>query len=470
EQVQATLELSLLAVGLALTLGFLSAWCVTRCDFPGRRLCSVLLCMPFAIPSYLLAGLAVSASYHPAVPSPEHVWGAGLILGLTLYPWVYVPAKAAFITQSRHYDEIAVSLGMSPWQRFWRVHCWLLLPTAAVGALLVFMAVLNDYGTAQLLGVKTLSVGIHDAMFSMYRRDWAAQLALIGLALPILAVLVFSLLNARRAAYQPSNRGGAAPPQRISGLGRVAVYLFLGGLLLCSLVAPLGLLLRWAIAYLDRFPLDEMPGQIWDSLSVTLAVTAITLLLAILLSILLRRRGDLRPWRRVSVLLNLNYAVPGIMLGIALLFASAEMPGWLNTALLSNSVGLLVTGGCLAYLCFPFFSLQAGQASVSPDMDDLCRVLGIGGWRRLWRIDLPLLSRFIACGGLLVIVNMAKELPLSLTLQPFGHLSLSMRLFTFAGVGMLEESAIYSLALIILVTYPIVALDRMIMRQAHAAA
>ena len=67
-------------------------------------------------------------------------------------------------------------------------------------------------------------------------------------------------------------------------------------------------------------------------------------------------------WRPFGFLLNMNYAIPSIMLGIALLFASAEFPKSIGSALLTNSVTLLIVGGRLTYLCFPFFAVQSGCA------------------------------------------------------------------------------------------------------------
>jgi len=465
-----TLALAALVVAGCLAVGFGAAFAVTRCDIPLRRTFSVLLCLPFAIPSYLLAGMAIKAAYHPAVPSPANLGGAALVLVLTLVLWVYLPAKVGLVQQGRQYHEVARSLGLSPWQRWWRIQVWLLLPTLAAGALLVFMAVLNDFGTVSLLDVKTLSVGIHDAAFSMYRRDWAAQLALIGLALPVIAVVLFAIANARRASYQVTNRAGELPLIRLPAAARWGVVGALATLLLASLAWPVLRLVQLALTRIGRMPLTELPGQAWDTVFVTALVTAITLVLAVTLGLVLRRGRGMALWRKAGVVINLNYALPGIMLGISLLFASAVLPEWLSASLLSNSVGLLVIGGCLAFLCFPFFAIQAGLAAVPRDVDDLCRVLALGPGARLLRIDLPLLARGIACGALLVVVTMAKELPLSQALQPFGFQSLSMRLYGFAGLGMLEEGAIYSLSLIALVTWPIVTLDRLIMRSADAPA
>jgi iron(III) transport system permease protein len=459
-----SLLVCLAAVATAVLLGGVSAWLIVSFDFPGRRGLSLLLCLPFAIPPYLMAGIYRSADRSDlfSVPPLSHPLTAGVLLGLALYPWVYLPLKALLSRLSSHYDEIGISLGLKPFQRFWRIQFWLLLPTLGMTSLLVIMETLSDFGSVNMLGVRTLSVGIHDAMFSMYRRDWAAQLSVLAFFVPCLCVILFSVWQRKREAYQPANRGMPARRSALKGSTLLAAYGFFAAVLTAALVFPIGMLLAWSLRYVKHMPLQNLPSQVADTLIITILVAAITVLLALVLHLLLRYFPSLRGWRFVAILMNLNYALPSVMLAIAVLFLSTGLPQGLVDVLLSESVSLLVLAGCLAYMCFPFFSIQSGMKSLSPRLDDLCRTLKFGMIQKTWRIYLPLLRKPIFCGVLLVLVNMAKELPLSQVLQPFGFQSLTMRLYTFSGLGMLEESALYALCLIILVLYPVATLDRLI--------
>ncbi|MEM7391715.1 MAG: hypothetical protein AAF492_05135 [Verrucomicrobiota bacterium] len=466
-----TLHVSCVAVTVALILGGGAAWAVNGWNFAGRRVVSVLLCLPFALPPYLLAGIYREVQRREMLPLPEfeNPFGAGLLLGLALYPWVYLPLKAQLAMQSGHYGELGQSLGLSRWQRFLRIHLGLLLPTLGITALLVLMDVVSDFGTVSMLGVKTLSVGIHDAMFDMYRRDWAAQLSVFGLALPVMAVLLFGLWGRRRGVYQPTNRNRPQPPRMASPAQQAVLLAGLGLLLTTAFFFPVGMLIHWARVYMAKISLNELPEQVGNTLWVTLLVSALTLLIAVGLNLLLRLRRDLRVWRGITIWINLNYALPSVMLAIAVLFLSTGLPEGMTDLLLSESIGLLVLAGCLGYLCFPWFSMRSGLEALSPRLDDLCTTLNVKAMEKTFKIYLPLLRRSVACGCLLVLVNMAKELPLSQILQPFGFQSLSMRLYSFAGMGLLEESALYALCLIALALYPVVALDRLITGRREAS-
>lgn len=468
--VRTTLLVGGLTVTLALLAGSLSAFCVTRCEFPLRRALSVLLCLPFAIPPLVTAG--VYRSLHDAaprvIPSFDNAAGGALLLSLALYPWVYLPLKVHFAGESDHYRELASTLGMGRLRWFFRIRLGLLTPPLVLSGLLVLMEVLSDFGVASLLGLKTVSVLIHDAMFSMYRPDWAAQLSLASVVLPILAVALFMVWFRKRAAHNPINRAGPAPRRP---LGRGTASAVAGGLSLLLFFAfgmPVLALAVWSFEHFGAVSLAGLAGWLTDSLTLVLSASVLALALAGAVNLAARltsiRRAGL--WHALSLAFNLNYAVPTVMLGVALLFLSADLP----PSLLSNTRILLIAGAVLTYLCFAHLSVHSGLTTLNPRLDDLARCCPMSQARRLFAVYFPLLRGALACALLLVVVNVAKDVALSEVLQPFGFRTLTMRVFEYAKVGMLEESAIFSLCLILLLLYPVVRLDKVITGTAHAHA
>jgi iron(III) transport system permease protein len=462
-----TLVVSGVAVAVASALGLAAAWLVVRGDVCWRRTLSVALCLPFAVPSYVYATALLGVD-GPHWWMPRGPMGVGLLLGLTLYPWVYIPVKATLARQSKIYRELAVSLGLGPWRRWWSVELPMLLPTIAATALLVLMGVLNDFGTAALLGVKTLSVGVHDALFSLQRRDWAAQLSLIGLAIPLLAVVLLALAEHRRAVHQPSNQGGAIPPAKTPAALRWAGTAVLAVIVGVCFLLPVTLLLERAWPGFARMRLDDVPALVLRSTVIAGVVVALCLSLALGI-LLLVRRGYAHPaWRRLGWLFNLNYAIPSSMIAIALLFGVAQLPGPMVGWLLSDTAATLVFGCVLSYICFPFATIAAGLATVPRSVDEVCVVSGVRGLRRLTSVELPLLARHLACGALLVLVLVAQELPLTLVLQPFDFTTLGLRMYDLARVEAIRPAAVYAVILIALLIYPVIALDRLIMGDRHA--
>ena len=81
---------------------------------------------------------------------------------LTLYPYVYLLARAAFLNQSICAYEVGRTLGYRPWSCFLRISVPLARPAIAVGLSLVLMETLNDFGTVDYFAVPTLTVGVYD--------------------------------------------------------------------------------------------------------------------------------------------------------------------------------------------------------------------------------------------------------------------------------------------------------------------
>src|SRR5262245_31570388 len=172
-----TLALTALVALGVLVIGGGTAWLVTHCRFPGRRLFSVLLLLPLAMPAYLAAfsytelleyagpvqatlrhlfGWRGKADYW--FPEIRSLGGAAAFMMLVLYPYVYLLARAAFLQQSAALLEAGRSLGRSPWHVFRTVSLPLARPALAVGVALALMETLNDFGTVAFFAVPTLTV------------------------------------------------------------------------------------------------------------------------------------------------------------------------------------------------------------------------------------------------------------------------------------------------------------------------
>ena len=212
-----SLFLALFTGAGTLLIGVGSAWLVTSYRFPGRRILQWTLLLPMACPAYLIAytwtGLLASEGWlQQALPVPlpdvRHATGAGLMLVLVLYPYVYLLSRAAFVNQSAIALEVARTLGAGPWRRFYRVALPLARPAIIAGLALVLMETLADYGTVAYFGVPTLSTGIYRTWFGLGDRLAAAQMA--ATLLIMMATLLWVERRAR-AGQRISLEGGRTP-------------------------------------------------------------------------------------------------------------------------------------------------------------------------------------------------------------------------------------------------------------------
>ena len=130
---------AIMAVGVAVMVGLLGvslAWLTALCEFPGRRFFSWALILPLALPAYVLAAVEVglldysgalqtflrdTLGLRNALPPIRSMGGAILVFGLTLYPYVYLLARQAFLTQGQRSLEAAQTLGLNRVQALFRV-------------------------------------------------------------------------------------------------------------------------------------------------------------------------------------------------------------------------------------------------------------------------------------------------------------------------------------------------------------
>ena len=483
----------LLAAGVAvgvIGLGSLLAAAVTLFDFPGRRLFEWALLLPLAMPAYVLAyawtdalqfsgpvqgALRATFGWQGALwPDVRSLWAAVVLFVLCLYPYVYLLVRAALGERAVRLMEAARLLGAPLSRRVLGVALPMARPAVAAGAALALMETLSDYGVGAYFGLTTFSTGIYRAWLVLNDRIAAAQLASI-LLLVVTALLLAERAAQKRLRFATSRAGGhtseEARPVVLGGGAAVAAVV------LCTLPVLLGFVLpvAWLLHLLAQeaaqaefgLPLARFFEWAWASFRLAgLAALAATAL-ALALGFALRRpgagggAGALRPMARV---LSLGYAVPGAVIAVGILLPV----GWLQAQFPQAGVAALFTGTLfgLVYAYLARFSavamqsVEAGYARVPTSVDDTARLLGGGSRRLFFELHLPLLKRSALAAGLLVFVDVMKELPATLVLRPFGSDTLAVVAYNLARDERLAEAALPSLAIVAVGLIPVVLLSR----------
>ena len=153
-----------------------------------------LLVLPLAMPAYIL-GFVFLSTFDEAGPVQQCAAVAArrravaarrcarcrarsLVMSLTLYPYVYLMARAAFAEQAPSTYDAARTLGAGRGRAFFRVLLPLARPSLAAGLALVMMEVLTDFATVQYFGVQTVSVGVYTVWKGSY--DFGSASAAVG--------------------------------------------------------------------------------------------------------------------------------------------------------------------------------------------------------------------------------------------------------------------------------------------------
>lgn len=484
---QAAWNTLLLLVGVAavaVPVGTVCAWLVSAYDFPGRRLFGWALLLPLAVPTYIVAFAYLDLS-HPLGPlqtalrallgydSPREFRLPDLrslpacivLLGLVLYPYVYLTVRAMFALQAASLVEAARSLGVGGAALFVRVALPLARPAIAVGAALVLLETLNDIGASEFLGVKTLTVAVYTTWVTRSDLPGAAQIALAMLVVVILA-LALERFGRRRQRYAGGGRARPLVRQPLRGMHALLAMAACALPVLLGFVAPAAHL---AIEAVERLRGEGLSPQLWASAGNTLRIAAFATVATLVAALVLvwaarlanaRRRGAAAGLAlRVG---SLGYALPGTVLAIALLTPAAGIDRALfalseGTPLLMGSLALLVLACTIRFLAIATGGLEAGLARIPTSLDQAARGLGAGPGASLWRVHLPLLRPALAASALLVFVDAMKELPATLMLRPLNVETLATWLYAEAARGTYEEGAVAAL-LIVLAGLPAVLL------------
>jgi iron(III) transport system permease protein len=496
EYVANTLWLLLGVACGVLGLGVTSAWLVTTYRFPGRGLMEWALVLPLAMPAYVIAYAYTDALQFAGpvqgwlraltgwtareywFPEIRSLGGAVALFSLVLYPYVYLTARAAFLQQTQNTLEAARLLGHGTWSRLWRVMLPLARPGIVAGTALAMMETLADFGTVAYFAIPTFSTGIYRAWFSLGDKTAAAQLSACMLAFVIAILLAERASRGRAQVYGNQRRAPADPLTGVRGwlaLLACAVPVLLGFLM------PALMLCRMALTDGDAQLGPRFFGLIRNSvlLAGTTALVAVGIALAI--GYAGRAANARRGWlvRGLTRLCGMGYALPGSVIAVGVLVPVAwldnALSGWLQQQF-GMAAGLLLTGGIAAlvyallvrFLGVALQTVNAGLGKITPSMDAAARSLGHGPAATLRRVHLPMLRGSLLTAGLIVFVDVMKELPATFVMRPFNFDTLAVQAYNLASDERLAEAATASLVIVAVGLLPVVLLSRTIRRGADS--
>lgn len=486
-----TALLMLLAGGLAAITGTGCAWLIAATDFPGRRLLGWTLVLPLAMPAYIAAyiyadlldfagpvqsALRSATGWGPGdydAPDIRSLGGGAFVLGIVLYPYVYLLARTAFATQSLTQFRAARSLGASPRTAFWRVALPAARPAIAGGLALVLMEVLADFGVAEYFAIPTFSTGIFRSWLAAGDKPAALKLA----AIMLLFVIALIALEAATRRGRTDSRDGLAARRSDAPLVALTPWGKALDIIVCMVPVLLGFVVP--AAYLGTLALSDVAqaaagdlatyarGSLWLGLA-----TASVCLVAALLLAFARARSASRLTNGAIRLATLGYALPGALLAVGLLaplgaldqsltrFARDSL-GWGGGLLLTGTSAILIYALSVRFLTVAHNTVSGGLARIPPGLDAAARSLGAGPARVLARIYAPLLTPSLAGAAALVFIDTLRELPATLILRPFNLETLATRTYRLASDERLVEAAIPALILLAAGLLPVLLLNRL---------
>lgn len=454
--------LAAVVTGASVFLAVPLAWLTGRTDLPGRRAWAVLAALPLVVPSYV-GGFVLVSALGPRgmlqgvlepfgmerLPSIYGLFGAALALTLFSYPYVFLTVRSALRGMDPALEEAARGLGSGAWRTFSRVTLPQMRPAVVAGALLVALYTISDFGAVSILQYDSFAREIYTQYRSAFDRTPAAILGLMLVALTA-AILYVESRTRGRARYHRSSAGTIRPGAQVRlGRWKWPAVLFCGVVVALALVLPVGVLMFWlARGLAEGEPLRLVWGAAFNSVYVS-AIAAVLAAVAALPVAVLAVRFPGRVSGLLERLTYLGYALPGIVLALALVFfGSNYVPAIYGT------LGILLFAYVVHFLPQAVGATRAALLQVKPSVEEAARGLGRGPAAVLATVTAPLTRSGILAGGALVFLTTMKELPATLLLGPIGFDTLATSVWTATSEAFFARAAAPAMLLILLSAVP----------------
>ncbi len=467
---------------LVFFLGTTTAWVVTNYNFYGKSFFEWSLILPLSIPPYILA-YTFTGLFDPygdannlirsifnldsdviIFPSVRNIYGAIMVFSFTLYPYVYLVSRSAFLNQSKSMKEAARLLGLNEIGVFLKLGIPIIRPAAIGGLMLVIMETLSDFGAVDHFAIQTFTTGIFRTWYGMYDLQTAMQLA--SLLLIIVGLFFILERNSRNSAAFSANNSSFINEKevKLSGIKSFGAFLVCFIPIFIGFILPISELIFWSFESESTFFNQNFIQTSFNTISLAIVAGLISALIALLINFSIRLKPG-SSIRRFSSLLSIGYAVPGLILAVGivqlLIYVDSNFLDSTDVVLTGSIFGLL-----LAYIIKSYAlansSIESGYERITTSIDDAAKILGSSGWNMLSRVHSPLMKTSFLTAILLVMSEVVKELPATLILRPFNFETLAVSTYIYAAEERMFQAASPAIAIVVIGLIPIVFLSKMI--------
>lgn len=452
--------ISVISVICCAVVGVTMAFLLERYEFPGRRLLSVLVLVPMALPP-LVGVLSFTFLYGESgifprffqhlfaleeVPfSLKGIWGVVVVHTFTMYTYFYLTASAAIKGLDPSLEEAATSLGAGRIRVWTKVILPMLTPSIVASSLLVFMVSMASYTAPLMFGVeRTMTMQIYLSRTNG-NLDMAATQSTILSIVSILFLLIMRWYQNRRN-YQNLSKGVSVHRSEVTSkpLKTISIFLSFAGTLI--LILPILVLIlisfskdgAWTIQILPTdYTLDHYKAlftdertwrPIWNSIQMGAVATVGNIIFGVAAAYAMVRLS-FKGKSLLDTLIMIPWALPGTVVAVNLIAAfSTESPFAFNQVLI-GTFWILPLAYFVRHLPLVFRSTSASLLQLDQSIEEASRSLGANWWYTFKRIVLPLTLSGIIAGTLLALVQSIGEFVASILLYSTTTIPLSVAIF-----------------------------------------
>ena len=475
---------------LTFVIGVGCAYLVSFYKFPGASFFKWTLILSFAVPAYIYAysltaffenyGTAFSilknifgdGEYNSVIPKFDGMLGAIISISFSLFGYVYVLTRASFHYQSQNLIELGKNLGFSKQKSFFNIILPSARPAIVAGLSLVAMETLSDFGSVSFFGISTLTTGIYNAWISFDDLTLANRLSFF-LLIFILGLFILENFSRKKAQYHSPSKGGFKTKSLISLTGFKAFFAFTFCLTVfaISFLFPVLQMLYWTIMFPKHFT-DLNVMQLLINTMILVFLSSCVLISLAFISNYGNRVSKSKFLELLTTFSISGYAIPGIILAVAFITFVSWFDNNVITFFGISTIKSIFIGSILGLVLVyfvRFYSLanngiKSGYLKINYSIDESAYLLGYSKFKTFTNIHLPYLKNSILLIGILIAIEIIKELPITLIMRPFNFETFATTAYIFASQDLLEAAAAPSLFLIIIASFFILITSRYILK------
>ncbi|WP_244494641.1 iron ABC transporter permease [Ensifer sp. Root127] len=477
---------------ISLVIGALFAFAVALTDVRGKLFLSFAFMLPMMIPPQVTAlawvemtgpasPLLKTLGIAPPLGSPQPLYslfGISLLLGVQHAPLVFLALKAGLAASPRDGVEAARLSGASPFRVLLDIVAPLAAPGLIAGAAIAFVSGVGNFGIPAILGIPAGISVLPTLIYTRLASFGTGTFGEIALLSSLIAVIAAAglILQQRALAGRDYRIIGLSGASAAFSLGRfrVAVELALSAILFLVLVAPLAALIASSLvpAYGVPLNLQTVSLRAYEEIlfrqtmtlsafgnSLFLASTAALGLLVVAVPaayLMNRRKGALSS--TIGILIEIPYALPGIVLAVAFILTFAAPLPILKVSLY-GTIWIILIAYFSSFLAVSLKPVMSAFLQMDPSLEEAARLSGAGFFRRMRDVILPLVAPAAGASIILVFLIAANELTVSALLWSAGTQTLGVAIFNFDDSGSSDLASALSVLVVIMVMVLMAALE-----------
>lgn len=477
---------------ISLVIGALFAFAVALTDIRGKLTLSFAFMLPMMIPPQVTAlawvemtgpasPLLKTLGIAPPLGSPQPLYslfGISLLLGVQHAPLVFLALKAGLAASPRDGVEAARLSGASPFRVFLDIVAPLAAPGLIAGAAIAFVSGVGNFGIPAILGIPAGISMLPTLIYTRLASFGAGTFGEIALLSSLIAAIAAAglILQQRALAGRDYRIIGLSGANAAFSLGRFRVFVELGfaAILFLVLVAPLAALIASSLVPAYGVPLN------WQTVSLrayeeilfrqTMTLSAFTnslflastaalglLVVAVPAAYLMNRRKGLAA-STLGILIEIPYALPGIVLAVAFILTFAAPLPILGISLY-GTIWIILIAYFSSFLAVSLKPVMSAFLQMDPSLEEAARLSGAGFFRRMRDVILPLVAPAAGASIILVFLIAANELTVSALLWSAGTQTLGVAIFNLDDSGSSDLASALSVLVVIMVMALMAALE-----------